>query len=32
MTILRHILGPSKDEVWSEITEDIGRKFIDQGF
>ena len=32
MGILRSIFGPSKDEIWSQIANDIGGEFIDGGF
>jgi hypothetical protein len=30
--LLRSILGPSKDEIWSQIARDIGGEFIGGGF
>ena len=32
MSLLRSIFGPSKDEIWSQISNDIGGEFIDGGF
>ncbi len=32
MGILRSILGPSKDEIWSQIAADIGGEYIEGGF
>jgi hypothetical protein len=32
MGFLRNILGPSKEEIWSQISADIGGEFIDGGF
>jgi len=32
MGVLRAIFGPSKDEIWSQISKDIGGEFIDAGF
>ncbi len=32
MGILRSVFGPSKDEIWSQISRDIGGEFIDGGF
>ena len=32
MGILKEIFGPSKDEIWSQISRDIGGEFIDGGF
>ncbi len=32
MGILRSIFGPSKDEIWSQISKDIGGRYEDGGF
>lgn len=32
MSILREVFGPSKKEVWSELSEAIGADYIDAGF
>ncbi|MCI5057943.1 MAG: hypothetical protein MRY83_17650 [Flavobacteriales bacterium] len=32
MSILRALFGPSKDEIWGQIANDIGGEFIDRGF
>lgn len=32
MGILRGIFGPSKDEVWQQLCDEIGAEFIDGGF
>jgi len=32
MDLLRSILGPAKDEIWSQIARDIGGEFIEGGF
>ena len=32
MGLLKSIFGPSRDEIWSQIAEDIGGEFIDAGF
>ena len=32
MSKLRSFFGPSKDEIWKQITADIGGEFIDGGF
>ena len=32
MGLLRSLLGPSKSEIWPEISKQIGGEFIDGGF
>ena len=32
MAFLEHIFGPSKEEIWKQIANDIGGEFIDGGF
>ncbi len=32
MGTLRNIFGPSKDDIWSQIANDIGGEYIDEGF
>ena len=32
MAILRKIFGPSKKEIWSKLSEEVGGKFIERGF
>ena len=32
MSILRKIFGPSKKEIWSKLSEEVGGKFIEGGF
>lgn len=32
MSILKNLLGPSKDDVWAKIAKDIGGEYIDGGF
>jgi hypothetical protein len=32
MGLLRNIFGPSKDEIWSRIANDIGGDYVDGGF
>ena len=32
MGLLKSLFGPSKDEIWSQISNDIGGEYIDGGF
>ncbi len=32
MNLIRNVFGPSKDEIWSQIANEIGGEFIDAGF
>jgi hypothetical protein len=32
MSVLREIFGPSKDEVWKQLAEEIRADFVDGGF
>jgi hypothetical protein len=32
MPFLRSVFGPSKDEIWSQVSADIGAEFVDGGF
>lgn len=32
MGVLRSLFGPSKEEIWSQIANEVGGKFIDGGF
>jgi len=32
MSVLRSVFGPSKDEIWGQMANEIGGEFIDRGF
>jgi hypothetical protein len=32
MSLFENLLGPPKDEIWTQIAKEIDGEFIDQGF